>query len=228
VGILIEFLSFVRLMYNITEDDRKFAELVKADKETLEKNFENALEKVEHTLNLFAEPIILSQEFGLDKNKTFWNIARYISIVSLDLKILAKHQAFSVNEWEKRFFARQIALLIYESVDDLLVFLGKPFIKIAVDFRQDQGFTIRLNEVRKSLNIFKEKNSKRLQSIRNTSLAHRDKDTSLQLKTIYSISWVEFVNLCSEFDGIINQVGEFLETLMRKGINDGVIKFNAY
>ncbi len=215
-------------MYNITKDEQEFAELVQRDKEMFERNFAAILEKGENTLNLFAEPNMLAQNFNLDKNKTFWNAARYISIISMDLKILAKHQALSTNEWEKRFFSRQVSLLIYESVDDLLFFLGKEFKKIAEDFNEDETFKTNLNLVRSKLNDFKERNFTKLQIQRNTSIAHRDKDTAEQLKTIYSISWLESVNICSEFDRIVNQVGQFLETLMRKGISDGVIKFNAY
>lgn len=215
-------------MYNITKDEQEFAELVKRDKEMFEQRFAAILQQSENILNQFAEPIVLSQNYNLEKNKAFWNTARYVSIISMDLKILAKHQALSVNEWEKRYFSRQVSLLIYESVDDLLFLLGKQFKIIAEDFNEDESIKFNLNQVRKSLNDFKERNVARLQLQRNTSIAHRDTDTAEQLKTIYAISWLESVNMCSEFDRIINQTGQFLEMLMRKGISDGAFKFNAY
>jgi len=215
-------------MYNITKEEQDFAKLVQKEKEMFEQDFASILVKGETILNLFAEPNTLAQNFNLEKNKTFWNTARYISIISMDLKILAKHQALSTNEWEKRFFSRQVSLLIYESMDDLLFLLGKQFKKIAEDFNEDELFKTDLNQLRGILNDFKDKNFTRLQILRNTSIAHRDKDTAQQLKTIYSISWLESVNICSEFDRIINRIGGFLETLMRKGISDGVVRFNAY
>ncbi|MCU0374293.1 MAG: hypothetical protein MUF24_03205, partial [Chitinophagaceae bacterium] len=63
---------------------------------------------------------------------------------------------------------------------------------------------------------------------RNNSIAHRDKDTTEQLKHIYSISWLDSINMCNEFDSILNDLGMFLEIIMRGGVTDGPIRFNAY
>ena len=215
-------------MYNISDEDLKFADLVKQDREKLEANFIEIIQKVETTLNLFSDTISLAKQYGLTKNSIFWNTARYINIVSLDLKLLSKHQAFAETEWEKRLFARQISLLIYESVDDILSLLGKEFKIIANDYKEDNSFSELLNEIRKKLNLFKSTHYEKIKAHRNNSIAHRDKDTNEQLKHIYSISWLDSVNMSSEFDNIINELGMFLEIIMRGGISDGPIKFNAY
>jgi hypothetical protein len=215
-------------MYKITEAETEFAHLVQRDKEKLLANFTASLQKAESILHLFTEPNTLSVNHNLEKNKTFWNFARYIGIVSLDLKTLAQHQALSTNEWEKRLFARQVSLLICEPTDDLLFFLGKQFAVVAADFNTDKTFTSSLNSVRRELNRFRTKYNDQLQAHRNTAIAHRDRNTEEQLKTIYSISWLDSVNICSEFDAIVNRIGQFLETMMRKGISDGPFKFNAY
>lgn len=215
-------------MYNISEEDLKFADSVKQDRATLEANFAKTILKAETTLNLFSDTINLVKQYNLDKNSVFWNTARYVNIVSLDLKILSKHQAFAETEWEKRLFARQISLLIYEALDDILSLLGKEFKIIAADYKEDNGFSELLNEIRSKLNLFKSTHYKKIKAHRNNSIAHRDKDTSEQLKHIYSISWLESVNMSSEFDRILNELGMFLEIIMRGGISDGPIKFNAY
>lgn len=215
-------------MYNISDADSEFASLVNRDKIQLEINFTNVVKKIEGTLNLFSGTVSLASNLNLEKNKSLWNIARYINIVSLDLKILSKHQAFAKTEWEKRLFARQISLLIYESLGDILYLLGKEFKKILDGNSNENNFTDQLNEIRKKLNLFKATHYERIKEQRNNSIAHRDKDTEKQLKHIYSISWVESVNMSSEFDQIINELGHFLETLMRNGISDGPFKFNVY
>lgn len=215
-------------MYNISDDDLKFAALVKQDRAKLESNFANTIQKVETTLNLFSDTISLAKQYNLDKNSVFWNTARYVNIVSLDLKLLSKHQAFAETEWEKRLFARQISLLIYESLDDILSLLGKEFKIIANDYREDDSFSELLNDIRKKLNSFKSAHYEKIKAYRNNSIAHRDKDTNEQIKHIYSISWLDSVNMSSEFDRILNELGTFLEIIMRGGISDGQIKFNAY
>jgi hypothetical protein len=215
-------------MYNITPGDIEFAKIVKLDEEGLETRFNTTINKVEGTLNLMLSPLDLSHVHQLDKNKYIWNTACYVNIISLDLKILSKHQAFSESEWEKRFFSRQAALLIYESLDDILSFFGKEVNKISLDYTDDTLYNEDLKKLRILLNDFKDAHYKKLQTLRNTSIAHRDKNTLDQIKIIHSISWVESINLCSEFDRILNEIGKFLERLMRNGISDGDIKFDAY
>jgi hypothetical protein len=215
-------------MYNISNEDSEFAALVERDKIQLDTNFSEIIKKIEGTLNLFSDTINLARNHNLEKNKTFWNTARYINIVSLDLKILSKYQIFAQTEWEKRLFARQISLLIYESLDDILSLLGKEFKIISTNYSDDDRFTNQLNEIRKKLNVFKANHYEKIKAHRNSSIAHRDKDTNEQLKHIYSISWTESVNMSGDFDRIINELGRFLETIMRDGISDGPFKFNAY
>lgn len=215
-------------MYNISDEDKKFADLLKEDRATFETNFNEIIQKVETTLNLFTDTINLVNHHKLEKNKVFWNTARYINIVSLDLKILAKHQAFAETEWEKRLFARQVSLLIYESLDDILSMLGNEFKIIGNDYKEDYSFSEQLNEIRSKLNSFKSNHYEKIKAHRNNSIAHRDKDTSKQLQHIYSISWLDSVNMSSEFDKILNEIGMFLEIIMRGGVSDGPIRFHAY
>lgn len=194
----------------------------------LEEMYNKGIREAEHSLNLFAEPYGFSQTFNLEKNKSLFNTARYINIISLDLKILAKHQAFSENEWEKRYFARQISLLVYESLDDILIFLGKEFKSIANEFSMQPNFQKKLNALRQQLNVFKDKHSEKLKLHRNLATAHRDKDTSEQLKTIYSISWIDSINISSEYNNVLNDLGRFLEGIMRNGLSEGGVKITAY
>ncbi|MFT3824165.1 MAG: hypothetical protein QM731_09605 [Chitinophagaceae bacterium] len=214
-------------MYNISNDDLVLAALIKQDRSMFEARFSETMAKSENTLNMFTKTMGLVNDYNLEKNKFFWNTARYISIISLDLKVLSKYQAFAETEWEKRLFARQVSLLVYESVNDILMFLGKDFKIVSVDYSDDEHFAVRLNEVRKKLNEFKEKHYKKIKEHRNNAMAHRDKDTGEQLRQIYSISWMDSVNMSSEYDSIINEIGSFLEAIMRKGVTDGEIKFNA-
>ena len=48
----------------------------------------NSIEKIEKTLGYFDEPNSWSELLKLKKNKHFWNTARYINIIALDLKRL--------------------------------------------------------------------------------------------------------------------------------------------
>jgi hypothetical protein len=215
-------------MYNISIEDSELANSIQKNKTELSESFLNIIKRVEGTLDLFSEPIKLIDKHNLEKNRVFWNTARYINIISLDLKILPKHQSFSELEWEKRLFARQIALLIYESIDDILSLLGKEFKIIVNDYKDDSSFSELLNHIRKKINQFKEIHFERIQAIRNNSIAHREKNTSEQLNHIYKISWIQSVNITSEFDSILNELGQFLEIIMRGGISDGGINFHAY
>ncbi len=125
---------------------------------------------------------------------------------------------FSKREWEKRYFARQAGLLIYEGCSDLFELLGKEFRTIISDLTEHEVLKELLKDITRELNSYKQIYQGRLHAIRNVSIAHRDKNTMEQLSTIHSISWVEAINFVSGFDKILNLTGQFLQKVMDKSV----------
>ena len=203
-------------MYNITQTDKDFQELLSSKLSSFEADFEKNFFTQEATLELLSLGVTISITGEYKNNNLIWNVACFINISSYDLKVITKSLIFAKREWEKRLFARHACLLIYETLNDLFDLLGKDFRKIITELQDKARFESDLKLIIKELNIYKTKNFDRLQQIRNVSVAHRDQNTTEQLKVIHSISWVEAINLVSAFDKILNQTGKLLQDITSK------------
>jgi hypothetical protein len=174
----------------------------------------------EATLNMIFSAVKHSEFNDFKNNRLIWNAAGYINIVSYDIKILGKTLMLSEFEWEKRYFARQAALLIYEASSDIFKLLGKEFRKVISDLSDAQMLSNLQKEITKELNDFNVAHQNRMHEIRNVSIAHRETDMVRQLNLINSISWVEAINYISAFDHILNMTGEFLQKVMDKSVRE--------
>lgn len=89
---------------------------------------------------------------------------------------------FQMDKWNKKYLSRQLAVLMYESTDDILELLGNDYRKMINKLRISQELIQMLNEITKEFNEFK--NKEILQNIRNYCGAQRDKDGYMQLAMI--------------------------------------------
>ncbi len=176
-------------MYNITDTDVEFKKILSSKVKDFEKDFDKNMFTQEATLEMIHMAVSHSKFNNFKNNRNIWNAAGYVNIISYDLKIAAKHLMLSTKEWEKRYFARQASLLIYEASTDLFNLLGKGFRNIISDLSELDLLKDELKQITKELNTYNNVNQDRLKLIRNISIAHRDKDTIEQLDLIHSISW---------------------------------------
>ena len=200
-------------MYNITNTDREFESLLKDKTSDFEKDFDKNFLIQETTLELLSAGVKISNDLNYNSNRLVWNVACFINIASYDLKIIVKSMMFAKREWEKRVFARQASLLVYETMNDIFDLFGKDFRKIVSGLPDREHFEKELKCITKDLNTYKDLYFEQLKIIRNVSIAHRDKDTLGQLKVIQSINWVDSMTMVSGFDKILNTTGRLLQEL---------------
>lgn len=208
------------LPYNVTDDDKDFARLLKDKKSEFLTTFAQNLNLQERNLQVFRASIEHCKDNNLPKSKIIWNAAGYISLISFDLKIVVKCMTFAELEWEKRYFARQAALLMYEGTQDLFVLFGKSFRRIVDELPDAHEIRAELSELTKRLNAYKVTYSTKLNEIRNYSIAHRDNEVLSQLKVICAISWVDTIHCSSAFDSILNDTGRFMQLLLNTAYFD--------
>ena len=149
-----------------------------------------------------------------------WNTAGYLNITGYDLKIIGRELFFSTNEWQKRYFSRQACLLIYELTNDIPSLLGRNFRSELNKLSDASTLAMELNSITKSISDYKKDNNERLKNIRNFSVAHRDKDIFEQLSVIESIQWNEVIEYVTKFDDIMNDLGQFLQRVVKKSVSE--------
>lgn len=200
--------------------DSNLEKLVANDKDNLSLTYDKNFQTQEQTLDLIINSIKHAEFNSFHDNKLLWNIAGYINIISFDLKVIGRDLTFSQHEWQKRHYARQACLIIYESIDGLFELLGKEFKELTskrLDISREQAD---LKEIRKDLNLFKETYSKKLVEIRNVAIAHRDNNVLKQIEIIQQINWYDTFQMISVFDRILNKLGKFSQSLINNGLQD--------
>lgn len=208
------------LPYNITDTDVEFGKLLIDKRGQIDGDLAKNLQVQEQTLQLFRESLVHCHHNQFAKSSIVWNAAGYINVISFDLKIIAKHLYSSQTEWEKRYFARQAALIIHEGINDLFELFGKSIKIIMDDLPNAETLKSARKEITKHLNNYKTQNYERLNQLRNFSIAHRDKNVLTQIDAICGISWVESINFISGFDQILNGAGRFMQQLLSIGFFD--------
>ncbi len=161
---------------------------------------------------------LIDQRIVFEDNKKIWNISGFINLISMDIKTTQIGMYFTETDWHKRFYARQICTIMYESTDDIFELLGKEFKDLVSNRIDISPFEYELRDIRSRLNKFKTNHSAYLQKIRNYTAAHKDKDVLIQSDIISSISWTNIIEITMEFETIINDFGSFLQKLIKQGL----------
>ncbi len=206
--------------YNKNKIDTDLEKLIADDKANMAATYEKNFQTQEQTLGLIVSSLRHSDFNNFKDSKTIWNIAGYVNIISYDLKIITRDLTFSQNEWQKRHYARQACLIIYESIDDLFKLLGKEFIDLTKNRLDITELQTDLKEIRQELNTFKSGYSEKLNEIRNVSIAHRDNEVLKQIELIQQINWSDAIGMIMQYDVILNKLGAFLTKLINKGLAD--------
>jgi len=201
-------------MYEKSATDLELEKSVKEYEVSLRETFAQNYYTQQQTLELFKKTIEHCNLNNFKENKLIWNFASYINIVSFDLKIIGENLFLSTNDWGKRYFARQSALIIYESLNDIFELSGKEFRNILSRFSADEELKTEIKQLTTELNEYKHKYFNKLKTIRNNCVAHRDKDCIEQLKIITSLNWFESVETLTGFDKILMKYGVFMQKVI--------------
>ena len=203
-------------MDNSKEVERILEANIQKEKKSLEMAFDKNFDTQEKTLTLIVKSIEHSRFNNFKESELIWNLAGYINLVSYDFKIIVRDLTFSNKEWQKRLYARQAFLLIYESMDDILELFGKKLRTTIKSFKHYDNLNQELQHNISKLNSFKSEHEQIIKSIRHNTIAHRDHDVLNQLKTILAIKWIESITLFKKYDDILNNLGALSQKLINE------------
>ena len=149
-----------------------------------------------------------------DKMKIF-NVSLFMLTVEYDMSSLKFMILFQMDNWNKKYLSRQLAVLMYEATDDFLELLGKEYREMINNLSDGETLIQMLNEITKGLNEFKKKNKEILQEIRNYCGAHRDKNGHKQLALINSIESNDMLDLAAEFMLPVSKMTPYFSKVMK-------------
>ena len=171
-----------------------------------------ALEDALNTINNEYEKALNNKE---DDKMKIYNVSLFMLTVEYDVSSIKFMIPFQMDKWNKKFLARQLAVLMYEATDDFLELLGKDYREMIKKLSDGETLLELLNDITKGLNEFKKKNKQTLHEIRNYCGAHRDKNGYKQLALINSIESNDMLDLAAEFMIPVSKLTPYFSRVMK-------------
>lgn len=176
-----------------------------------------------HTLNIIrqiAEVNSIREEYkakrlAFEENVLVWNISGYITLISIDIKTMQKGLYSATSEWDKRFFARQSYLIMYDAPNQII-----RQIKKLIERKGYKSFYTDLTKAQKDLEKFARENCEYINVVRNNTAGHKDEKVIRQLNVIENIEWAVTIETTNQFEKQINQLGNLLQKMIKTGIDN--------
>lgn len=171
--------------------------------------------EIENSINTIV--IVLEGISSVEDNKDkirILDISLFTLTIEYDISTLSYLMTFQMDKWKQRCVGRQLAVILYESTNDLLELLGKDFRKMLKSSQNTEDLILELNHITSELSSFKKNNKEILSEIRNYCGAHRDKNAYEQLRVINSIEMNDILELCRQFMQPVSQLTQYFTKVM--------------
>jgi len=180
--------------------------------------------ELQETIDVIKREHKRAIDLNLEHYARFYNVCLFILVIEYDLSVLIQYsvKAYTRN-WEKKFIARQIAVLLYEAIEDIPQLLGKNYRASLRTIPLWDEAEKELNRISKELNQFKKSHSKMLEELRNFVTAHRDRDAAKQMEIIDNLDSDSIYKLVGDFYDIVNPLVPFITRITRILGNPSVI-----
>lgn len=184
------------------------------NKDEYDKRFEERYKVLESNIQLVS----LVKDIAIERSNmdmtTLWNAFGYLNLLSYDLISVGYSLLAETKKWQKVYFARQVALLLYEGKEDIPDILGKSFKCVFDNITGAKVWLETLKVYMKDINDFKQTNHEYLKNIRMNVAGHRDKDIHAQLAVIGNINPYHIENMMFEFDKILRNLISHIQNLL--------------
>lgn len=152
---------------------------------------------------------------GLHTFTGIYNAALYVAIAEHDMSTYSEAILLAPSEWHRKFYARGLAVLLFEVAEDLPTLLGKQYRQWLNDLELDPKWLTRLNTITKSIAAFRKSHEPFLSKIRNYVGAHRDHDAYAQFELLKNLDVLEVFRLAATLSVSIRSLIAFNHDLVR-------------
>lgn len=181
------------------------------------------IEGSQRSVDEISKILIDFKKHKYNKHDSFLNLCIFSDIVTIDLTILLEKTTISKHDQERRLYARVLAVIIIDYLDNISVLIGKD----CVFELKNNGMTQFIEEFRfihKKFSDFKKANERLLREIRNNTIAHKCKDALKLNDQINNIDVEMIINFgfdlkiySKEFVDISTKVIYYIADYMREG-----------
>jgi len=188
-------------MENPSDSKITLNEKLKMQFEELDIAKRNLVEGVDKNILAVEEDIYENRSFyekmrnhGIRRFDVLFNIVLNSSIVSADLVLLSSQIRLSNRRFEKVLYARMLAMIVIEFLNDISTPLGRDLVR---ELKQNNYIehVEAINNINKEFAEIRKKHQSVLTSIRNNIAAHKTKDGLNLINQIFSLDPNDIVAL---------------------------------
>lgn len=143
-----------------------------------------------------------------------YNVGLFIVLLEQDISAYSEAMFFARSEWHRHFFARGLAVLLFEGSKDVPQLLGKEYRQWLKSLDLGDDWFEKLNEIGSSISQFRKSHSAFLSEIRNLVGAHREKNASKQLDVMDKFNSIDIYKLGVEFSASLRVLVDFYIQLL--------------
>lgn len=184
------------------------------ERKAIKADFARKYAELHATSQLFKTTVETLRSRGWDTHATLWNTCIYLNLAAHDLSVLVEDLALESDDWRRRLVARNLAVVAYESTEDMQELLGKTFGGALHKLGVLPHFKSKLKDARKPLDLFWQEHQASLKQVRVTASAHRDHDGVAMLNTVESISIDDSLSIGLSLGKIQNELGVVLQSII--------------
>lgn len=151
-----------------------------------------------------------SREMEMENLACIHNATLFVLLLDQDFHWLRTQMLRALDEPERAFVARQVALLLFEASEDLPEVFGRRYRAALTALQFDEDVLPELNATMKEVNKFKRERAAALNRVRNLVVAHREHDALLQLETLEGIRPLSLMELAAELYVSIRRLSDLL------------------
>lgn len=149
------------------------------------------------------------QKYGYKNHAIAYNAALFIVLIEQDLSAYSAALYYANSKWHQQFFARGMAVLLYETTKDIPEVLGKNYRQALRNLGVEDTWLLPLNKSIAGFNTFKDEHANFLNTVRNYAGAHKEQDALAQLAVLEGLDHMEIYRLGAEFSDSLRVLVDF-------------------
>lgn len=194
--------------------NRKAKRNLKKTRQKLKLTIDRNIRDSQISIDNFSQMLTDFKKYNYTKHDSFLNLCIFSDVVEIDLTLLLEKYQFAERKQEKKLYARVIAIVILDYLDNIGVLIGSNCL---AELKRNNmiEFMDEFKLIHKNFSAFRKENERLLREIRNNTIAHKTKDALLLSQQINSLNEDEIYKFGLQFK-MFNK--EFIE-LSTKVIN---------
>lgn len=196
---------------------------LKKTRKVLVETIDDNITSSQKSINDISNILIDFKKYNYSKHDSFLNLCIFSDIVNIDLTILLEKIRLAERLQEKKLYARVIAVVVIDYLDNISVLIGSNCLK-ELKSNNMLEFIEEFKYIHKKFSLFKKENEKILREIRNNTIAHKCKDAlklnqhinDIDVEKLYNFG-LELKIYSTEFTNLSTKIIHYIVDYMSEG-----------